>query len=65
MPPAADREAAWLRGDWDATWSCVDCFMEYYNCSRADVHEILVFAERSDRKSYYRQLPRGIASLSA
>ena len=23
MPPSAERESAWLRGDWDATWSYV------------------------------------------
>ena len=31
LPPVGERQAAWERGDWDASCYCIDCFMRYYD----------------------------------
>ena len=51
MPPAGEREAAWERGDWDASWYCIECYMRYYNYSYAAVCEMLNFTGRAGKKA--------------
>ena len=51
MPALLDRDAAWERGDWDATWYCIKCYMRYYDCSYEEVLEILSFVERAEKKA--------------
>jgi hypothetical protein len=46
MPPVEERAAAWKRGDWDATWYCIGCYMRYYDCSYKTIAEWLGFTER-------------------
>ena len=53
MPPTEKREAAWERGDWDVTWYCTECYMQYYNCSYAEVCEMLGFTGRAGKKARY------------
>ena len=53
MPPAGERQAAWERGDWDATWYCTECYMLYYDRSYEDVCNILGFAGRDAKKARY------------
>ena len=50
MPPAGERKAAWERGDWDATWYCIECYMLFYNCSYGAVCDRLGFTDRSVKK---------------
>ena len=50
MPPAGERKAAWERGDWDATWYCIECYMLPYNCSYGAVCDRLGFTDRSVKK---------------
>ena len=53
MPVAGERKAAWERGDWDATWYCVHCYMKLYGCSHWTVCEWLGFHERASKKAWY------------
>ena len=53
MPLVAEREAAWERGDWDATWYCTECYMRYYNFSYEAVIDMLGFTERAAKKARY------------
>merc|ERR1712023_245654 len=53
MPPAGEREAAWERGDWDASWYCIECYRRYYKSSYAAVREMLGFTERAEKKARY------------
>ena len=53
MPPAGERQAAWERGDWDATWYCTECYMQYYNCSYGAVCDMLGFTGRAGKKARY------------
>ena len=54
MPPTDEREAAWERGDWDATWYCTECYMRYYDLEDyAAVHNMLGFTERAVKKARY------------
>ena len=53
MPPAGEREAAWERGDWDASWYCIECYRRYYKFSYAAVREMLGFTERAEKKARY------------
>jgi len=55
MPPAGERQAAWERGDWDATWYCTECYMLYYERSYEDVCNILGFARRHAKKARYAE----------
>ena len=55
MPPAGERQAAWERGDWDATWYCTECYMLYYDRSYEDVCNILGFARRNAKKARYAE----------
>jgi hypothetical protein len=51
MPPAGERKAAWERGDWDATWYCIGCYMDYYDCSPKAIFDMLGFTERAAKKA--------------
>jgi hypothetical protein len=53
MPPAGERKAAWERGDWDATWYCIGCYMEYYDCSPKAIFDMLGFTGRAAKKARY------------
>ena len=53
MPPAGERKAAWECGDWDASWYCTECYMQYYNCSYGAVCDMLGFTERDAKKACY------------
>ena len=53
MPPAGERKAAWERGDWDASWYCIDCYRRHYKSSYAAVREMLGFTERAEKKARY------------
>ena len=57
-PPPVDREQAWERGDWDATWHCTACYMLHYKCSYREVSLILGFTERDAKKARYRNVNR-------
>ena len=52
-PCADDREEAWKRGEWDATWYCTECYMLYYNCSYGAVCDMLGFTGRAGKKARY------------
>ena len=52
MPPTEEREAAWERGDWDATWYCTECYMRYDKLEDyAAVGGTLGFTQRARKKS--------------
>ena len=53
MPRAGERQAAWERGDWDATWYCIECYMLLYDRSYKDVCNILGFATRHAKKARF------------
>jgi hypothetical protein len=53
MPQAGERKAAWERGDWNATWYCTGCYMQYYNLSYADVSIMLGFHDRATKKARF------------
>lgn len=53
MPRAGDRKEAWECGDWDASWYCTACYMQYYRCSYEEVLEKLGFTERAGKKARY------------
>ena len=54
MPPTDEREAAWERGDWDATWYCTECYMRYYDLEDyAAVRNTLGFTARATKKARY------------
>jgi hypothetical protein len=53
MPRAGEREAAWERGDWDATWYCIECYMEYYDCPHKAILDWLGFTGRAAKKARY------------
>ena len=57
MPPAGERQAAWERGDWDASWYCTECYMRYYNYSYEAVCEKLGFTGRAGKKARYAKEP--------
>ena len=44
MPNAEFRKAAWERGDWDASWYCIECCAKYWECSKKEVMESLGFS---------------------
>ena len=48
--PAGERKQAWENGLWDATWYCIDCYMQYYKLSREEVCDLLGFTERARKK---------------
>ena len=51
---AEEREAAWERGDWDATWYCTECYMRYYDLEDyAAVCNMLGFTGRAAKKARY------------
>ena len=39
------------RGDWNATWYCIDCYMRYYICSYRAVCHRLGSIARAARKA--------------
>ena len=51
--PTAYSSFALERGDWDATWYCTGCYMEYYNMTHAEVRGMLGFQDRSTKKARY------------
>ena len=53
MPAAEFRRAAWERGDWDASWYCIECCAEYWECSEQEVMEYLGFSKRQSRKDQF------------
>ena len=53
MPPAGERQAAWQRGDWDASWYCTECYMLFYDCSYGAVCDMLGFTGRAGKKARY------------
>ena len=53
MPLAGERKAAWERGEWNATWYCVDCYKKYYGWSHLEACERLGFRDRAVRKAWY------------
>ena len=54
MQPTAGRKTAWERGEWDATWYCIGCYQEHFDCSRSEVLNWLGFSLRDIRKALYR-----------
>ena len=48
--PAGERKQAWENGLWDASWYCIDCYMQYYKLSREEVCDLLGFTERARKK---------------
>ena len=53
MPAAGEREAAWVRGEWDASWYCTQCYMLYWKCSYEEVRDRLNFSERAGKKARF------------
>ena len=53
MPAAEFRRAAWEQGDWDASWYCIECCAEYWECSEQEVMEYLGFSKRQSRKDQF------------
>ena len=49
------RKAAWENGKWDATWYCLECFAEKWNCDVAEVQKYLGMTERKQKKIEYCQ----------
>ena len=47
------RRAAWERGEWDASWYCIQCYAEYWECSEMEVMEYLGFTARQDQKDQF------------
>ena len=52
MPAAQEREAYWKRG-WNATWYCLRCWAESWDCSEDEVKERMGFNKRSRAKAAY------------
>ena len=50
MPAAELRRAAWERGEWDASWYCIQCFAEYWNCEKETVMQFLGFSKQQSGK---------------
>ena len=50
MPAAEMRRTAWERGEWDASWSCIDCFAEYWKCEKEAVMQFLGFRKQQSGK---------------
>ena len=61
MPAAESRREAWERGDWDASWYCIECWAEYWRCSQQIVMEHLGFSKRQSRKDQFRR-PRAVSA---
>ena len=53
MPAAEFRRAAWERGEWDASWYCIECCAEYWECSEKEVLEYLGFSKRQSQKDQF------------
>ena len=53
MPAAGEREAAWVRGEWDASWYCTQCYMLYWKCLYEEVRDRLNFSERAGKKARF------------
>ena len=54
MPTSGERQSAWERGDWNASWYCIECYMRYYGLDDyAKVREKLGFIERAGKKARY------------
>ena len=51
--PTAYWSFALERGDWDATWYCIDCYMRYYICSYRAVCHRLGSIARAAKKALY------------
>ena len=56
-PAAEFRREAWERGEWDASWYCIDCYAEHWACSEAQAREYFGFTARQARKNQYMQRP--------
>ena len=56
MPAAGEREAAWERGAWDASWYCTGCYVLYYKCSYEAVYHKLGFSERAGKKARFAKV---------
>ena len=54
MPIAEERKDAWERGIWIALWYCVQCYMEWYECSEAEIFEWLGFTKRRRKKRAFQ-----------
>ena len=39
------------RGDWDATWYCIDCYMRYYICSIARAAKKALYAHGENQNA--------------
>ena len=39
------------RGDWDATWYCIDCYMRYYICSIARAAKKALYAHGDNQNA--------------
>ena len=53
MPAAEFRRAAWERGEWDASWYCIECCAEYWECEEQEVMEYLGFSKRQSGKDQF------------
>ena len=53
MPAVEFRREAWERGDWDASWYCIQCYAEHWNCTEKEVMVNLGFSKRQDQKNQY------------
>ena len=51
MPPAGKRKEAWVRGLWDATWYCIDCYMRYSICSIARAAKKALYAHGENQNA--------------
>ena len=58
------RKAAWEQGGWDASWYCIHCVAEHWNCSDQDVMEHLGFSQRQAKKDQYTAARAASASKS-
>ena len=54
MPVAEQRKDAWEQGVWTALWYCVQCYMDYYQCSEAVIFEWCGFSERRRKKRAFQ-----------
>jgi len=52
LAPACRREA-WERGEWNASWYCVECYADYWECELEEVKDYLGFSRRRIEKEEF------------
>ena len=62
MPAPEFRRAAWERGEWDASWYCIECYTDYWDCSEKEVMESLGFSKRQSKKDQFMRACAASAS---